>query len=473
MATDVAARLKERGRLDVAQLVRVHAGPGATLVATAWWLIYVTSHWAGRDAPSVTVGAALVAVAVLLVRPYRVLPPLAVYTATAVSVAAFVVPLTAPSGWAGAPDGAMYACGAWLAVTVAAVVVTWSSARLWLLLLVAASAAIQFKSGWTAWWGGKDPTQPMWGTFYWYNPYAIFLVPGGLVGLALWIWRKRLIAVLGVFAFAFASMGVVYSTSRASLAVFVLGFALIGITALVGSERRRAARQLVLAAVIAAAAAYFVGGPPFFPHRASPLAGEQARSTGQSLGQNGGYRLDFWHEALTAFRRHPLTGGGYKSLVHESIGHVPKGWPLSPYAHNGYLQPLAEGGLILGVPFLLAVCAIALLCLRTLFRGLVRRQVGGETVAVAIALGMVMLHSGVDFDWTYAADFGMFAILSGLVVGLTLRDRDRPDSTGYGRVARYALVGCLLVGVGTLGLSAWVQRDGNHTVNLPRPTAQP
>ena len=473
MTTDVAAPLKDRGHLDVYQLVRRNAGPTATIVAAAWWLIDVTRSWAGRDMPSVTVGAALVAVAVLLTRPDRELPRAAIYLATAISIAAFVVPLTAPTGWAGAPDGALYACGAWLAVTVAAVTVARADATQWLALLVATSAAIEFMSGWNAWWGGKDPAAAMVGTFYWWNPYAAFLIPGGLVGLGLWIWRERLFALLGVLCFGFASIGVVYSTSRAALAVFVLGFVLVGTAALVGPSRRKAIRQLILAAIIGAAATYFVGGPPFFPHRASPLAGEQARSSGQSLGQNGGYRLDFWREALTVFRRHPVTGGGYKSLVHESIGHVPKSWPLSPYAHNGYLQALGEGGLVLGLPFLVAVLIVALMCVRILYRGLVRRQMAAETVVVAIALAMVMLHSGVDFDWTYAADFGMFAILSGLVLGLSLRADAPPDSPRYRPIAHYALVACLLMGVGTLGLSAWVQRDGNHTVNLPTPTARP
>src|SRR5690349_7681735 len=142
MATDVATREKARVPLDALALIRRYAGLAATMIATAWWLIEVTRSWAGRDAPSVTVGAALLAVAVLLVRPDRVLPRLAVYLATAVSVAAFVVPLTAPTEWRGAPDGAIYACGAWLAVTVAAVMVDRSEALPLLTILVAVSAPI-------------------------------------------------------------------------------------------------------------------------------------------------------------------------------------------------------------------------------------------------------------------------------------------------------------------------------------------
>jgi O-antigen ligase len=455
--------------------VRRHAGPVAVLVATAWWLIEVTRSWAGRDAPSVTVGAILVAVAVVLARPDRVLPRTALILATAISVGAFVVPLAADTGWAGAPDAAIYACGAWLAAVVAAAVVARPATMVWFVTLVAASAPIQFMSGWLGWWGGEDPTRPMVGTFYWHNPYAAFLIPGGLVGLALWIWRDRLFALLGVICFAFAAIGIVYSTSRASLAAFILGVALVGVLALVGTTRWRALRQFVIAAVIAAAATYFVGGPPFFPHRSSPLSGEQSRAAGQSLGQNGGYRLDFWREALKVFRHHPVTGGGYKSLVGQSVGHVPSSWPLSPYAHNGYLQALGDGGLVLGVPFLLAVLIVAAICVRSLIRGLIRRDLPVETVVLAIALGCVMLHSGVDFDWTYAADFAMAGALAGLVVGSWLTSRAtasdaaetaEPDPAKPSRNHRLALAGCALVGVALLGVSAWVIRHGNHTVNL-------
>ena len=470
VATGLATREPHTRDYNRAALVGAYAGPIAALIATGWWLIELTRSWAGRDAPSVTVGAALLAIAVLLIRPDRVLPHFTILLATALSVAAFVVPLTAPTGWAGAPDGALYACGAWLAVVVAATVVRRPEATLWLLVLLVASAPIEFMSGWVAWWGGKDPTRPMIGTFYWHNPYAAFLVAGGLVGLAFWVWRRRIFAVLGLLSFSFAAIGIVYSTSRASLAVFIVGFALIGVGAIVNAQRWRSLRQVATAAVVGSAATFFVGGPPFFPHRSSPVAGEQSRTAGQSLGQNGGYRLDFWRDTLGVFRRHPLTGGGYKSLVHASVGHAPKGQPLSPYAHNGYLQPLGEGGLILGIPFLVAAALVAYLCVRAIIRGLVRRQALPETVVVAIALAMVMLHSFVDFDWTYAAGMGLFAILAGLVVGLSLRSRTSNEAPKPGQIRRWALVGCLVIGIGTLGISAWVQRDGNHTINLPRAT---
>jgi len=64
----------------------------------------------------------------------------------------------------------------------------------------------------------------------------------------------------------------------------------------------------------------------------------------------------------------------------------------------------------------------------------------------------------------------MAAILAGLVLAATLTQRDLPKPPEPVRPRALALALCALVGVATLGVSAWVQRDGNHTVNI-RPAA--
>jgi O-antigen ligase len=455
------------GGLDRQPWLRANAGLATVVVASGWWLIEVTRAWAGRDAPSVTVGAILVAIAVVFARPDRFLPPLVLLLAGAISIGSFVVPLFADTGWAGAPDAAVYTCGAWLAVVVAACVASRPDAMVWFLTLVAISAPIQFLSGWLGWWGGDDPSRPMLGTFYWHNPYAAFLIPGGLVGLLLWTWRHRLFSALGLVCFTFASVGIWFSTSRAGLATFVLGVVLVCVAAAVRAERWEALRQIAIAAAIGVAAAFFVSGPPFFSHRASPLTAEQTRAQTQHLTTNAGQRVDFWHQALIVFQHHPITGGGYKSLVSQAVGHAPKDMPLSPYAHNGYLQALGEGGLVLGVPFLLAVIIVAVVVVKNLFRGLVRPgDLPIERIVLAIALGCVMLHAGVDFDWSYAADFGMAALLAGLVIGQSGRRPAAAPPMVSRRYRAAALVGCVLAGMALLGVSAWVMRHGNHTVNL-------
>jgi O-antigen ligase len=452
-----------------AKAARELAGPASALVAAGWWLAEVTRSWAGRDAPSVTVGAILVAVSVLLVRPDRALPWRVIAIAVAISTGAYIVPLTAPSGWDGAKVAAIYVCGVWLAVVATATVVRRPDFRDWFATLIVASAAIEFMSGWLGWWGGENASRLMVGTFYWHNSFAAFLVPGGLIGLGSWIWRERMFALLGVISFVLATVGVVYSTSRASLACLAGGAGALAVMAVVDRRRLRAIRQLAIAAAVAIGSVYFVAGPPFFPHRVSPFAGEQARAAGQSLGQNGSYRLDFWHEALTVFKAHPLTGGGYKSLVAESNGRVPGSWPLSPFAHNGYLQALADGGLVLAVPFLLAVVVLAVLAARSAIRCVVRRDPDLSGFVVPVAFAAVLLHSGVDFDWTYAANFAMAALLGGLVLGQSLVSRPAVESEPASRPLRPTVQMALtvLAGVGLLAVSACVMRSGDHKENLP------
>jgi O-antigen ligase len=467
-ATLASFRERMNNRAELAAMLRAFAGPVAAFVAVAWWLVEVTRSWAGRDSPSVTVGALLLGLALLVNRPDSVLPRRVIALAAALSVGAYIVPLTAPSGWAGAKDAASYVGGAWLCVLVAGLIVRRPEARLWLVIAIAASAPIEFMSGWLGWWGGGSPSVAMVGTFYWHDSYAAFLLPGGIAGLALFVWRERLFALLGLICFAFASMGVVYSTSRAALACFIAGVGAVGVMAAVSRRRWRDLRQVAIAAVVGAGCVFALAGPPFFSHRVSPFAAEHARTTGQSLGQNGGYRLEFWREALAVFKAHPLTGGGYKSMVAESLGRVPSHYVLSPYAHNGYLQAVSDGGLVLAVPFLVAILGLVYITVRLAWRSLHNRDADVVGFGVALAFGLVLAHSAVDWDWTYAANLAMTGILAGALLGHWYVESPRRQSVPGWRPWRatgLALTG--LAGVSLLVLSAWVMRNGNHQENLP------
>jgi O-antigen ligase len=323
-----------------------------------------------------------------------------------------------------------------------------------LVLAVVGAALLEVAEAWLAWWGGADAAAPMNGTFYWYNPFAVFLIPGATVGLWLWLTRRGVFATLGLVGFALGSIGLVYSTSRASDACYA---AAIG---LVCAARFRQARVAALGRALiglgaAAASVYLIAGPPFFSHRALPFAGTSSRAATQSLGQNGGYRLHFWREALGVFRRHPLVGGGFHSLATLSVGHVASGSVISPMAHNGYLQVLSDGGLVLGVPFLLGCAAIAWYVLSGLARSARRREYSAEALVLPIVLGALMVHSAVDFDWSFAADLMLAAVLGGVVAGRrwAAADRVRQPRTRDRTTAAVALVGIVLLGVAAV--TAW------------------
>jgi hypothetical protein len=440
----------------------------AVLAAVAWWLVFAAHNWGGRGPHAVSIGAGFTLLAVIAARPDRWLGTTPLVLAAATSVGAFVVAASSLSGWQGATVAATYACVAWLAIAVAAEVRHRPQVAPLIAGLILFATLEEFAGGWTAWHGGRDPRVAMSGTFYWYNQFATFLIPGALIGAAFWLGRRGPVAAIGLLSAVLAAIGVFYSTSRASLACLVLGLLVVGfLHMLLAGSVRMALRNLVGGAVVTAAVV-LVAGPPFFPHRVSPFAGEASRTAGQSLGQNGGYRLDFWREAIAVVTHHPLVGSGFRALASVANPLVPRSWPRSPLAHNGYLQALSDGGLVLGIPVCIAAALLLWRLLRQLRDAIRRAEATPVSIAVPVALAALLAHSFVDFDWSYAALFALTAVLGGLVLGrLPVTSSAAPapvTSTGHSRVR----VGLALIAVGvvTLALSVYTARTGQIQLNV-------
>jgi O-antigen ligase len=442
-------------------LVAQYGADGACALAVGWWLIAVTRAWAGREPGATTVGALLVLLAVLVVRPTRYVPAWATSLVATLSLGAFAVAILAPTGWAGAPVAASYVSAGWLALCCAATVRRNPQSLQRLSLLVVAGALVEVAEAWLPWWGGEDPTTPMIGTFYWHNPFAAFLLPGAAIGLWTVIRERGPVAFAGGLGFALATIGVFYSTSRASIACLFGVIALVVAGTVATMRSWRSVRRGIGGLIAAGVAVYLIAGPPFFPHRSSAIAAMHARTAGQSLGHNAGYRWQFWQEAINLFQRHPWTGGGYHSLATESAGHVPQGWALSPYAHNGYLQALASGGLLLAVPFLALMALAAYLVVTELVRAVRVRDINTPAWPLAVAVAAVMIHAAVDFDWSYSANRAQFAVLVGLLAGWRFsRRRSHSAPKGFAVVAAAFAVAALC-------LCAWVTRSGDLQENLP------
>jgi hypothetical protein len=200
-------------------------------------------------------------------------------------------------------------------------------------------------------------------------------------------------------------------------------------------------------------------GPPFFPHRASPLAATTARSdTGQSLLQNGAYRTEFWRESAEVALHRPLVGSGYHALATASALYTPSGWARSPLAHDGYLQAFSDGGLLLGVPFLASVVIVALWALRRFWVMVSRREgrlIDVTQLSVVLALLGGLAHSAVDFDWSHPSILVEAALLAACVApaaGIT-----RPSRANGPFVLRVASVGAIaaLLAVEIPALHQW------------------
>jgi O-antigen ligase len=432
--------------------------PGVIIgLAVAYLTMPFTQATGGRDPWAVTRAAVVVLIALVAAKPWQRLRAGTLALAVAVALAALAVCLVTPPGWFGATRASAYglAAGAFVAIASYA-----RSARRAYLIggIVAVAGAVQFCWSFVAWWGGRDQSVPMVGTFYWHNQFAAFLLAPALIALALLVRNRAPWRLVGWVVAPLATAGVVYSTSRGGLGILIVGWLVIGLLACRVKPNRRALVRWLAASVLAAGVTLAVSGPPFFASSASPFAATQARASGgDTADANSAYRVRMWHEAVIVFDHHPVAGVGYGGLQASATKLTPASWPRSPLAHDDYLQALAEGGLLLGVPFLLACSAIGIGLLRNL-RSRARRRVLDARTGMIIGAFALMAHAVIDFDWTYPALFTLAAVVSAAAIAPAMRrPQENAPTRGVGRSPglhiRVALVAVLAVAIAAGGLA--------------------
>lgn len=414
------------------------------LANVVWMMTGSARDWGGRAPYAVSIGLALGAGALIAIRIWRCLPPTWLAMGAAVSVAALAVCAVTPPGLYQATSAAAY-CRAAVTVLLVAAYANTRARRALVAAVVAGGGALQFTFAFTPWWGSDSPATPMIGTFYWHNPYAAFLLAPALIGLALFVERVSWWSGLGLVAAVLSSCGIVFSSSRSTLACLAAGWLLVtGAAVWRGPVRWRIfGRAATALTCTVAAAVALTSSLVFSAAGGSALSATEARGSAQSLGGNGIYRWHIWQETLAVFRAHPLTGAGYGGLNHAQTVAAPGSDHYSSLAHSGYLQALGDGGLLLGVPFLLA-------CLLVVVAAWRRCRWRGELGAASlIALGGLMVHSGVDFDWAYPAAFSLAAAVAGLCLAGGVQDMAGglgPTGARHRSVLAPIAVGALVAG---------------------------
>lgn len=391
-------------RADVAE----HVAVAAMLL---FWAIPFAVASGGAGVHAELLFAAVLVPIVVVARAWRA-PTGSVIAAAIVAAAALVVCVVSPTGWWGSNVATGYVISA--AVYVVARRYARDARRTNSIAAAICLAGIfEFGQGLSSWLATRSPSAVMSGNFEWHNPFAAFLLPGAVVGTGLAAWHRRPWSVLGAASAVLCSAGVVLSTSRATLAVLAVAWVVM----FAGHIRDRIAFvRLVGVFLIAVAVTFLLPGPPFFSHRVSPLSGASARAqSGQTLGQNGSVRLDFWREAAAVAMHQPVVGSGFHGLGTASALYTPINWVHKEVAFDGYLQPLSDGGLLLGVPFLFGVAVIAFWALRR-FLSLIRSRSGSPDRSVTLALSVALLgafaHSVVDYDWSDPATMAEVALIA-------------------------------------------------------------
>ncbi len=176
-------------------------------------------------------------------------------------------------------------------------------------------------------------------------------------------------------------------------------------------------------------------------------------------------RVHMWRSAWTMFRGNPWFGIGPGMYEWAFVNHRVRGYQFwTPYAHNDYLQALAEHGIVGVLLFLLAAAGTGVVLLRAK-RSARDESEKGAAVAVRVVLVGLAIHSLVDFNLHIPANTITFGICLGLACA-----RGRSLRRVFARPARLAfVVASLLLAVGT-GAAAvktvagaeWFRRAGVH-----------
>jgi O-antigen ligase len=305
---------------------------------------------------------------------------------------------------------------------------------------IGAIGALEAGLGLCQYFGGTGE-QVRWGTYVNHNHYAGFLemaLPFAVVYPVALLRRARsrghsplapALAACGVWALAALMFaGIVHSFSRMGFiatlfSLFVMGTLAFGTRQLswVASSRKRQGGAVGLVAALALA------GFVFLPPDRLILRFAQLVSTDPT----GGGRAQLWAETIPLIRAYPVFGcglGGYET----AFWRFKVSGPLltDDFAHNDYLQLLAELGLVgfaIGATLAFSVVRMA-----------VRRAVGSRdpgtryfAVACAGALAAILLHSLADFNLYIPANAMLLAWIAGMTAGLRFQasrvsDWERP-----------------------------------------------
>lgn len=296
--------------------------------------------------------------------------------------------------------------------------------RRWMAGYVALAGAFSL---WGLWIFTTTSYERLTSSFYWANPWAIWVLPAMLLAFWLWAedgnWRYLPAAAASAAAFYLAD-------SRSSF--LILGIFLLA--AIFKLRRRWPFWGRLLMAV--GLSLMLAGVAQVVRERGGTVAtapgARLAELTGDSSSRTD--RIYYLRSTWAIWRDHPLGGTGAGTFATAHPRYQFRVISAASHAHNLYAQTLSELGVV-GLLLLLGVTAGLLLgALRA-----VRNDQAAWLLAVPLVL--MVVHLGLDIDSAYPA----IVLLLATVAGLVYRPAKLPDRTV--RYPAWLAAGALLLTV--------------------------
>ncbi|MEP6602339.1 MAG: O-antigen ligase [Spartobacteria bacterium] len=304
------------------------------------------------------------------------------------------------------------------------------------------------------------------------NHLAGLLEVLGIFGVSLvcwsrWpVWSKLLIG----YAAGVCYLGVALTGSRggyASVGASLLVFSLLSWRILRAAGSRVALRVggagLVVGVLMIAAAVLAVRSSDYLNDRT------------KKVGTDKSFRLDLWQAAIEQWKLSPILGTGSRTYLFYGRKFRTERMQLDPiYAHNDYLQLLAEYGAVGGAAFLI-------------FFGVhwrngwmngarlgpkriaVSHRLSSNAMAVNIgalsALGAYVMHSAVDFNLHIPANILLLAFVFGVLANAGV-EHESPSTSQARR--DFSWRGVLFIVAVTLGIQSWRAAPGEYFAEQAR-----
>jgi hypothetical protein len=408
---------------------------------------YALRHSGGRERGTTEVALALAAPSVFAGRVWRRLSVLELASCASVAGAAVLLPFITPLGVSVAPDLNAYTYAVIMYLAVRGFVQNDEHRRV-VAVACLCLGVVEFIDVIRVWVGENDPSFQMVGTFYWHNQFGAFAAAIALLASAMAMRSSRLEDAIGwLIAPLFLALAWLSHSRGALLALLLTAVFLPGV-ALVRRHWWALARAVCVLALAFAVHGLLIAA-------VSGSGNGHGFSPGKdSLASTSTFRLTAAEEGMKVFARAPLVSHGYGSLPITGWQHTPRGTTTSPYAHSAEVQALSDGGILLGLPVIVAIALLGWTAVRGAARAS-RRSPRPEWLPLGASLAAIamLLHASMDFDSQYPVLLALLVVVVAIAAPATTTALAH-DSRGLRRLMCVVTLAATLLG-GFLVAAYW------------------